>query len=147
MSRKRHIAKTVTWRIIGSIDTVILSWFISGDAQIGLEIGLLEVVTKIILYYFHERVWFKSSIKEKNKRHVFKTITWRVVGTVDTMLLAWVITGNPITGVKIGFAEVITKMLLYYLHEKAWYKLDYGLEDRKSIKQALIELNYEKKYY
>lgn len=131
MSRKRHIAKTVTWRIIGSIDTVILSWFISGDAQIGLEIGLLEVVTKIILYYFHERVWFKSSIKEKNKRHVYKTITWRVVGTVDTMLLAWVITGNPITGVKIGFAEVITKMLLYYLHEKAWYKLDYGLEDRK----------------
>jgi uncharacterized membrane protein len=70
---------------------------------------------------------------ESRKRHIAKTFTWRLIGTMDTMLLAWIISGNPMIGLKIGFAEVITKMLLYYLHERAWYRVNYGVENlRKS---------------
>ncbi len=58
-ARLRHLAKTVTWRIVGTIDTIALGWIISGDAKIGLTIGGFEVVTKMILYYFHERAWFR----------------------------------------------------------------------------------------
>ena len=58
-TRLRHLAKTVTWRIVGTIDTIALGWIISGDAKIGLTIGGFEVVTKMILYYFHERAWFR----------------------------------------------------------------------------------------
>jgi uncharacterized membrane protein len=137
-SHKRHIAKTITWRIIGTIDTIILSWIISGSPTTGLKIGLAEVVTKMFLYYFHERVWFKINISkdgqtlESRKRHIAKTFTWRLIGTLDTMLLAWAISGDPLTGLKIGFAEVVTKMLLYYFHERAWYKINFGLTDRKN---------------
>ena len=56
------------------------------------------------------------------KRHAFKTVTWRIVGTLDTMVLGWLVTGNPITGAKIGGLEVITKMVLYFFHERAWYR-------------------------
>jgi uncharacterized membrane protein len=132
---KRHIAKAVTWRLIGTIDTILLSWLITGNPLTGLKIGAAEVVTKMILYYFHEQVWFKIKINESKKRHVFKTLTWRVIGTLDTMLLAWIISGNPLTGLSIGVAEVITKMLLYYLHERTWYKLDFGLEKRRRLKR------------
>jgi len=45
-----------------------------------------------------------------------------MVGTIDTILLSWLITGNLETGVKIGGVEVITKMVLYYFHERLWYK-------------------------
>ena len=134
-SRKRHIAKTITWRLVGTIDTILLSWLITGNSLTGLEIGLTEVLTKMILYYLHERVWFKINlskagiIRESRIRHIAKTITWRTVGTIDTMLLAWLITGNPMAGLKIGMLELITKMLLYYLHERAWYRVDYGLKD------------------
>ena len=137
-SQKRHIAKTITWRIVGTIDTIILSWIISGNPLVGLKIGMAELLTKMLLYYFHERVWFKinlskeGKILESKKRHIAKTVTWRFIGTIDTMLLAWIISGNPLTGLKIGFAEVITKMLLYYLHERVWYKMDFGLELRKN---------------
>jgi uncharacterized membrane protein len=137
-SHKRHIAKTITWRIIGTIDTIILSWIISGSPTTGLKIGLAEVVTKMFLYYFHERVWFKINLSkdgqtlESRKRHIAKTFTWRLIGTLDTMLLAWAISGDPLTGLKIGFAEVVTKMLLYYFHERAWYKINFGLTDRKN---------------
>lgn len=70
-------------------------------------------------------------------RHLAKTITWRVVGTIDTMLLAWLISGNPMTGFKIGAAEVVTKMILYYFHERAWYKINFGLDRRKERKDRL----------
>lgn len=110
------------------MDTFLLSWMISGNPYTGLKIGFAEVVTKMILYYLHERAWFNFSIKDSRKRHIVKTITWRFLGTLDTIMLAWVLTGDPATGLKIGFAEVITKMVLYYLHERAWYKFDYGLE-------------------
>ena len=135
-SYKRHIAKTITWRVIGTIDTILLSWIISGDATIGLKIGLVEVITKMVLYYFHERAWFKINLSregvilESRKRHIAKTFTWRLIGTMDTMIIAWIISGNPLTGLKIGFAEVVTKMVLYYFHERAWYKINYGLSDR-----------------
>lgn len=132
---KRHIAKTITWRIIGTLDTILLSWFISGDPMIGLKIGGVEVVTKMILYYFHEKVWFKINIKESKKRHLLKTITWRVAGTLDTITLAWFISGDMSTGLEIGLAELITKMTLYYLHERAWYKIDYGIEIRRRLKR------------
>ncbi len=136
-SQKRHIAKTITWRLVGTIDTIVLSWIISGNPMIGLKIGMAEMLTKMLLYYFHERVWFKinltkeGKVLESKKRHLAKTITWRFIGTIDTMLLAWFISGNPLTGLKIGFAEVITKMILYYFHERVWYKMDFGLDQRK----------------
>jgi uncharacterized membrane protein len=138
-SHKRHIAKTFTWRIVGTLDTFVLSWIISGNPFTGLKIGVAEVITKMLLYYLHERVWFKinlskdGQILESRKRHIAKTFTWRLVGTMDTMVLAWLISGDAIIGLKIGFAEVVTKMLLYYLHERMWYKVDFGVENlRKS---------------
>jgi uncharacterized membrane protein len=58
-SRIRHLAKTVTWRLVGTVDTILLGWLVSGDATIGLTIGGLEMVTKMVLYYLHERAWFR----------------------------------------------------------------------------------------
>ena len=143
-SHKRHIAKTITWRIVGTLDTILLAWLISGNPFTGLKIGFAEVITKMILYYFHERLWFKAEFSQTSgkwnsrRRHIAKTISWRVVGTMDTMVLAWIITGNPITGFKIGLAEVITKMILYYLHERTWYKVDYGLPGRRDKANEVV---------
>ncbi|QXP80042.1 MULTISPECIES: DUF2061 domain-containing protein [Winogradskyella] len=141
---KRHIAKTITWRILGTLDTLLLSWFISDDITIGLKIGGLELITKMLLYYGHERLWFKSKIKSSNQRHILKTFSWRGVGTIDTMLLGWLISGNPLTGLKIGGAEVITKMLLYFGHEKIWYRINFGL-DQRVRKKRLQELRERRK--
>jgi len=60
LSRKRHILKTITWRIVGTIDTIVIGGLITGDWTIGLSIGGIEVISKMILYYIHERVWYKS---------------------------------------------------------------------------------------
>jgi uncharacterized membrane protein len=138
-SRKRHIAKAITWRIIGTIDTTLLSWFISGDPMIGLKVGLSEVITKLVLYYFHERLWFNLNLSkdgkvlDSHKRHLAKSISWRFFGSLDTMLLAWLISGNPLIGFKIASFEVVTKIILYYLHERVWYKSRFGLSKTEKI--------------
>ena len=63
------------------------------------------------------------------KRHLAKTISWRVIGTIDTMILSGIITGSWMTGLTIGGVEVITKMILYFFHERAWYKFSkFGLK-------------------
>ncbi len=63
------------------------------------------------------------------KRHIAKTISWRVIGTVDTMILSGIITGSWLTGLTIGAVEVVTKMVLYFLHERVWYKYSkFGLK-------------------
>lgn len=59
LSRRRHLAKTITWRIIGTIDTVLIGWVVTGDPWVGVQVGGVEMVTKMVLYYFHERAWFR----------------------------------------------------------------------------------------
>jgi uncharacterized membrane protein len=58
---QRHLAKTITWRIVGTIDTILLSWLITGNFEMGLTIGGVEVFTKMFLYFIHERLWYKFS--------------------------------------------------------------------------------------
>ena len=72
VSYKRHIAKTISWRVIGTLDTIILSGIITGSWSTGLAIGSVEVITKMGLYFIHERVWYKFSkfgINEKITKH------------------------------------------------------------------------------
>jgi len=59
VTKSRHIAKTITWRITGTIDTMLIGWLVTGSLEVGAMIGGIEVITKMILYYTHERVWYK----------------------------------------------------------------------------------------
>ena len=61
VSYKRHVAKTISWRIIGTLDTIILSGIITGSWKLGMAIGGVEVITKMVLYFLHERAWCKFS--------------------------------------------------------------------------------------
>ena len=61
VSYKRHVAKTISWRVIGTLDTIILSGIITGSRKQGMAIGGVEVITKMVLYFLHERAWNKFS--------------------------------------------------------------------------------------
>lgn len=53
----RSIVKSFSWRIVGTIDTVIISWMITGELTTAFSIGAIELGTKMVLYFFHERIW------------------------------------------------------------------------------------------
>lgn len=67
------------------------------------------------------------------KRHVAKTVSYRVVSTLIGFLLMWWISGSINLGAAFGFAELIYKPIQYYLHERIWYKwIKYGLKKKSS---------------
>jgi uncharacterized membrane protein len=56
-SRARSIAKAISWRLLGSIDTFVVAYILTGRASLGAAISAVEVLTKLGLYYVHERGW------------------------------------------------------------------------------------------
>ncbi len=56
-SPARSIAKSISWRLIGTVDTIIISWIVTGTLAMAFSIGVVELVTKMVLYFFHERIW------------------------------------------------------------------------------------------
>jgi uncharacterized membrane protein len=59
VQRKRHIAKTISYRILSTLIGFLVMWWISGSIQIGAAFGVVELVYKPVQYYIHERVWYK----------------------------------------------------------------------------------------
>lgn len=65
---------------------------------------------------------------EKPCRSLVKAVSWRVTGTLDTILISFLITRKLHFALSIGVVELFTKMALYYLHERVWNRLSFGRE-------------------
>lgn len=53
----RSIAKAISWRVIGTLDTLVISYLLTGEVAIAASIASIDFVTKMFLYFFHERLW------------------------------------------------------------------------------------------
>ena len=98
ISYKRHVAKTVTWRILASGTTYLLAILFFKDDPDASEkaagVALIESGLKMAFYYFHERIWYKINAAVSvisNQRHIIKTITWRIIASVTTFLITLLI--------------------------------------------------------
>ena len=72
----KSFLKAISWRAVGTIDTMIISYIVTGKLTLAFTIGSVEVVTKTVLYYFHERIWahihrirLKGLIKTYDKQY------------------------------------------------------------------------------
>ena len=127
-SHARSVAKAVSWRTLGTVDTFAISWLVTGTAALAGGIAATEVATKMALFYLHERAWSRvrwgrglgQDRAEAHRRSVAKAASWRTLATVDTFLISWLITGRAATAGGIAATEVLTKVVLFYLHERAW---------------------------
>ena len=63
---------------------------------------------------------------DTHRRSIAKSISWRVLAGIITACVAYVMTGKPDFAMKIGLADTITKLLIYYLHERAWDRINFG---------------------
>lgn len=63
---------------------------------------------------------------ERHYRSVVKAISWRATGTVDTIVISFLVTGHAKWALSIGFIELFTKVALYYVHERVWNRLSFG---------------------
>ena len=116
--------------MIGTADTFLWSWLITHEPVAAGAIASLETLTKIVLFYVHERLWrIFPWAPNARLRSLSKAVSWRVVGSLDTFLLTMLVTGKLRYAVSIAGVEALTKIALYYLHERAWRKVSWGRLD------------------
>lgn len=133
---KRNIVKAITWRVVGTVDLFLISWLFTGDPARGFEMGVTDTLAKLVFYYIHERIWVHIDLKEypklKNtrRRHVYKALTWRVFSSSITVMIVWLILGDPFKSITITIIESVIQLILYYFHEQLWHKSKYGLTDQ-----------------
>lgn len=126
-SHARALAKAVSWRVIGTLDTFLWSYLITGHPMAAGAIASMETVTKVVLYYLHERVWRAIRLAPSSRwRSLTKSITWRLVGSLDTFILSWIVTHRLRYAVSIASVEALTKIGLYFVHERVWRRVAWG---------------------
>jgi uncharacterized membrane protein len=90
-----------------------------------MELLIMNSVIPTSLKFEKEESISKGS-QEKLKRSIVKTISWRAVGTLATVTISYVITGTLALAFSIGAIELVSKMVLYFFHERAWNNLTWG---------------------
>ncbi len=135
--RWRSFTKAVSWRIIGTLDTFIWSLLITKQAIAAGSIASTETVTKIALFYLHERAWrLIVWAPDSHMRSILKAVSWRFVGSLDTFILSLIFTGKLKYAVSIATAEALTKIILFYLHERAWRLVRWGRLEKDAAADA-----------
>ena len=135
-SHVRSIVKGISWRMIATSDTFLVVFIISClsdqcSVENAIKIGVIEFFLKLLIYYAHERVWLKviKSFTFSKQQSLFKTISWRFVATTTTFLISGAVLNdfNEIA-LFIALLELISKFILYYVHERIWIKIPLGLK-------------------
>ena len=65
-------------------------------------------------------------MSDTSQRSLVKTVSWRITGTIDTFIISWLITGQALLASGIAFTEIMTKVGLFWLHERVWNKIKWG---------------------
>ena len=135
-SHVRSIVKGISWRMIATSDTFLVVFIITClldqcSVENAIKIGVIEFFLKLLIYYAHERVWLKiiKSFTFSKQQSLFKTISWRFVATTTTFLISGAVLNdfNEIA-LFIALLELISKFILYYVHERIWIKIPLGLK-------------------
>lgn len=152
-SNARTIAKSLTWRLFGTLDTFLFSWLFTNQIGHASSIASVDTVIKLVLYYLHERLWqrvplgfFRKKVlgetdeeqlaglnKESHLRSIIKSLSWRIIGSLTTVLIAYVILGDRTVAWSLGGTEFVSKFILYYFHERLWQLVPRG-QFRKFLK-------------
>lgn len=82
------------------------------------------MITEILLNNVEKKK--PKATSEKTSRSLLKSVSWRILGTIDTIIISYLITDTLEFALRIGFVELLTKMGLYFLHERLWNKIKWG---------------------
>jgi uncharacterized membrane protein len=73
-----------------------------------------------------EHSFEEDKISEKPVRSIAKALSWRIIGTLDTLVVSYILTGKIALAASIASVDFITKLVLYFFHERAWNKIKWG---------------------
>jgi len=132
----RSIAKTLTIRVLFSLSHLVNGFIVSGSWIIGATILGWMAVINMTLHWLHERVWNwvqwnrKSEddkfFKDGHPRTISKSVTWRMLITINNFMIPYLLTGSWKTAVAFLGIATIMNIVIYYTHERVWNRVSWG---------------------
>jgi uncharacterized membrane protein len=132
----RSLIKAITWRIVGTLSLVTVTYLFTQKIDLSVAIGGIDIISNLILYFVHERVWEHISwgrtfwdliaFTDNKKRSLVKAISWRILATLYLMVVSYFLTGKPFVSVAISLIDAFLNIIEYYLHERVWNKVKLG---------------------
>ncbi len=137
VTKNRSLLKSISYRVIGFVNTFLISFFVINDGvnentfKYSFYLAFLVLIIKTITYYLHERFWNILDFGRLNKtvkkiRSFLKTLTWRIAASTITFISAILITSNLDWTKSIVIYEFMNGILIYYIHERIWNRVDWG---------------------
>lgn len=141
-SHARSLLKGIVWRIIATLDTILLVLVFTClydrcSTEDAFTIATIDFIIKLVIYYIHERLWQKRRKATVSKREtLYKSISWRIIATGILFVISGIIL-ESYNGIVlfIALAELITKFVLYYFHERLWLRLPLGYVRNRIFKK------------
>ncbi|KAB1068434.1 DUF2061 domain-containing protein [Tamlana haliotis] len=84
------------------------------------------MIAQMLIKNKEKSTYKEDSTSEKPIRSVVKSLSWRTIGTLDTIVISYLVTGKLDLAFSIGGIELVTKMVLYFFHERAWNSIKWG---------------------
>jgi uncharacterized membrane protein len=124
-SHKRTILKTITWRVLAIIITIVGISFFDESWGFAVTVGLIINGIKTILYYIHERIWTtirwqRKRREESHLRTLVKTISWKIITGIVMGIIMYIYTRDLKVSIVSSFGVNAVKAVFYYLHERLW---------------------------
>jgi uncharacterized membrane protein len=95
----------------------------------------------------HSKIILMSKTKIDRKRHIFKAITWRIIASLTTFMITYLVTKDVSSGTIVGVFDFVIKMVLYYYHERVWYRINFGIEHKRRLVKRRRLYRKIKKYF
>lgn len=132
-SHVRSILKGITWRFLATGTLILIVYLVEGTIATALKVGGIEFFLKLFIYYAHERGWnlYLQGKEQTPKISLFKTISWRIMASTTTFVIAYFVLTNNGGGMEskaftvVGI-EFVAKFIIYYLHERTWQLVPSG---------------------
>lgn len=136
----RSIVKTLTVRICFTLSHILNGWIVTGSWMTGITIASIAIIINMFLFLIHERIWNWLQWNRKPKdgmffidghpRTISKSITWRVIITLNNFLIPLITTGSWQTALAFLTIATILNIIVYYIHERFWNLIKWGKTKR-----------------
>ncbi|GBG24493.1 Hypothetical Protein FCC1311_007112 [Hondaea fermentalgiana] len=120
------MCKGVTFRVLATLTTVIVSYVVTGAMTTALKIGPLDFVLKLAVFYAHERIWLQPRLQAVPRRSLAKMWSWKAIALSMTVGTTIAVTGRADLALKLGPLDFFLKLFLFYAHERIWDAIPYG---------------------
>jgi len=137
--------------------TVVIAFVVTTEPTTSVGVGIAEFVFTYIFFYLHELAWdgastlFEFSLQD-HRASLAQALSWRVTGTLLTVIIVFVFTGQVGSAIQVGIGEVVVKIGIYYGYTRLWLWIIRKVEERRRgplarIQQAIRFLNPVRRFF